>query len=150
MPTAPQHASALRADQHLILYDGVCGLCNRVTAFLLPRDPDGVFSYASLQSGTGQSFLRRFGRPTEHLDTFYVVTNYRSDSPALLARSQAALFVAAALGGAWRALALFRAVPARLLDVGYDLIARNRYRLFGRYDTCPLPAPQHKARFIDL
>jgi predicted DCC family thiol-disulfide oxidoreductase YuxK len=135
---------------HLVLYDGVCGLCNRLNAFLLPRDPSGIFAFASLQSATGQSLLKRFGKPTADLDTFYVVRNYRSESPDLLAKSRAALFVLSTLGGIWRLSAPFRLLPASLLDIGYDLIARNRYRFFGRYETCLLPTSQYKQRFIDV
>jgi predicted DCC family thiol-disulfide oxidoreductase YuxK len=137
-------------NRHLVLYDGVCGLCNRLNAFVLPRDTSGIFAFASLQSATGQSLLKRFGKTTSDLDTFYVVTNYRSDSPGLLAKSRAALFVLSTLGGIWRSFAPFRVLPAWLLDIGYDLIARNRYRFFGRYDTCLVPTPQYKQRFIDV
>lgn len=136
--------------QHLLLYDGVCGLCNRVVRFLLPRDTEGAFVFASLQSATGQSFLRRFGEAPDNPTTFYVVTHYRSTAPVLLAKSRAALFVAATLGGVWRAALLLRIVPPALLDRAYDLVARHRYRVFGRFETCPLPAPGDRPRFIDL
>src|SRR5437660_10678298 len=79
--------------EHLILYDGVCGLCNRLNAFLLTRDTRGVFDFASLQSAAGQSVLRRFDRNAEDLTTFYVVTDYRSESSALLSKAGPALFV---------------------------------------------------------
>jgi len=67
-----------------------------------------------------------------------------------LSKSRAALFVLTTIGGVWRAFAVLRVLPARLLDYGYDLIARNRYRLFGRYETCLLPAPEYERRFIDV
>jgi predicted DCC family thiol-disulfide oxidoreductase YuxK len=135
---------------HLLLYDGVCGLCNRVNTFVLRRDPGGVFAFASLQSPTGKTLLRRLGKPTEDLTTFYVVTNYRSPSPAVLAKSRAALFVLQTLGGVWRWIAMVGVLPTAVLDIGYDTIARHRYRLFGQYDTCMLPAPEHQQRFIDV
>jgi predicted DCC family thiol-disulfide oxidoreductase YuxK len=116
---------------HLLLYDGVCGLCNRVNTFVLRRDPGGVFAFASLQSPTGK-------------------TNYRSPSPAVLAKSRAALFVLQTLGGVWRWIAMVGVLPTAVLDIGYDTIARHRYRLFGQYDTCMLPAPEHQQRFIDV
>lgn len=90
-------------SQHLVLYDGVCGLCNRLNLFLLTRDVEGVFAFASLQSQTGQSLLRRFDKATEDLTTFYVIANYCAESPVLLAKSRAALFVASRLGGFWPA-----------------------------------------------
>ncbi|HEY7497730.1 MAG TPA: DCC1-like thiol-disulfide oxidoreductase family protein [Vicinamibacterales bacterium] len=136
--------------RHLILYDGVCGLCNRLNAFVLPRDRRGLFAFAPLQSATAKTWLRRFGRPPEDLTTFYVVTNFRSDSPALLCKSRAALFVLRTLGGLWRWMAIVGLLPTRLLDVGYDVIARHRYRLFGRFETCVLPRPEYEHRFIDV
>jgi predicted DCC family thiol-disulfide oxidoreductase YuxK len=138
------------AGEHLVLYDGVCGLCNRLNQFVLPRDSRGVFDFASLQSAVGRSTLQRFGRNPEDLDTFYLVTNYRSESPALLSKARAALFVMKKLGNPWRWLGLFGVFPSALLDRVYDLIARYRYRLFGRYESCLMPSAEYKKRFIDL
>ena len=128
----------------------MCGLCNRLNVFVLTRDVQGVFAFASLQSQTGQSLLKRFGKATEDLTTFYVLTDYRAESPVLLAKSRAALFVASRLGGLWPALGTFGVLPTAMLDAVYDLIARYRYRVSGRYETCPVPAPEHKQRFIDI
>ena len=135
---------------HLILYDGVCGLCNRLNRFVLKRDRAAVFQFASQQSALGQSLLGRYGRDPAGLETFYVIVDYGSDSPVLLSRSTAALFVFKTLGGAWRLAAVLRVLPRKLLDRAYDLVARNRYRIFGRYDTCPLPKPEHRRRFLDV
>ena len=143
-------ASSPSPGKHLILYDGVCGLCTRLNQFVLPRDDRGTFDFASLQSGVGRSVVERFGRNPEDLNTFYVVTNYRSESPALLSKSRASLFLIKELGGAWRWFGLFGVLPTALVDRGYDLVARNRYRLFGRYETCLMPSAKHKARFIDV
>lgn|SRR5262245_26130396 len=137
-------------NRHLILYDGVCGLCNRLNAFVLPRDPVGVFHFAPLQSETGRSILLKFGRDSSALDTFYVVEDYRSGAPRLWFKARAGLFVARQIGGVWRLLAIFGVLPDVLLNVVYDLIARHRYRIFGRYDVCLMPKPEYKARFIDL
>jgi predicted DCC family thiol-disulfide oxidoreductase YuxK len=136
-------------DRHLILYDGVCGLCNRLNRFVLKRDPAGVFQFASLQGGPGQSLLRAYGRDPDSLETLYVVVSYGSKSPVLLSKSRAALFVLNALGGPWRLVAIVGMLPRRLLDWAYDLVARNRYTLFGRYESCLLPSPEYKSRFID-
>jgi predicted DCC family thiol-disulfide oxidoreductase YuxK len=136
--------------EHLILYDGVCGLCNRLTRFVLLRDAQGAFDFASLQSATGRSVLRQSGLDTENLTTFYVVTGYRSESPRLLAKGRAALFVMKTLkiSGVW--LHVFSIIPRGLLDVGYELVARNRYRLFGRTKNCLLPSAEFRERFIDV
>lgn len=141
---------ASTAGEHLILYDGVCGLCSRVIQMVAPRDRDGVFHYAPLQSAHAQALLRRHGRDPSDLDTFYVVTGHRSPAPALLARSDAALFIARTLGGSWRwAGALARLLPRRVRDWGYDRLAAHRYRLFGRSDRCLLPAPEYRRRLVD-
>jgi len=143
-------ASGYGRGEHLILFDGVCGLCNRLTRFVLRRDTQGVFDFASFQSTTGRSVLKRFGRNTETLTTFYIVTDYRSDSPSLLAKGRAALFVMSTLkiGGVW--FHVFSIFPRGLLDFGYELVARNRYRFFGRMESCILPGEELKKRFIDV
>ena len=135
---------------HLILYDGVCGLCNRVNQFVLPRDPDGIFDFASLQSDTGRAFVTRFGGNPDELNTMFVVADYRSTAPSLLPRSRAALFIMRRLGAPWRWLAVLDVLPRALLDAGYALVARNRYRFFGRHDRCILPSPRDRQRFIDV
>ncbi len=148
---APHQQAPASGARHLVLYDGVCGLCNRLNQFLLPRDPTAQFAFASLQSETARSILSRFGKTTEELSTFYVVADFRSDTPRLLARSRAALFVVKTLGGVWRWAGLLLSVlPVPLLDLAYDAIARNRYRLFGRYDSCLAPTPEYRQRFLDV
>jgi predicted DCC family thiol-disulfide oxidoreductase YuxK len=134
--------------EHLILYDGVCGLCTRSVSFVLPRDRRHAFDYAALQSATGRRLVKSFGRDPGALNSFFVVTNYRT-TPALLDKSAAALFVARALGLPWRAAGVFRLLPRSWLDWAYDVVARHRYQVFGRRDTCMLPTPDQRARFID-
>jgi predicted DCC family thiol-disulfide oxidoreductase YuxK len=94
--------------------------------------------------------LAGFGRNPEDLNTFYLVTNYRSESPALLSKTSAALFVMKKLGDPWRWLGLFGIFPNALLDRAYDLTTRYRYRLFGRYESCLMPSAEYRKRFIDL
>jgi predicted DCC family thiol-disulfide oxidoreductase YuxK len=137
------------SGRHLLLYDGVCGLCNAVVQFILPRDNAGAFVFAPVQSATGRVWLTRFGMNPDALDTFVVITNFRTGSPALLSRAHAALFVARALPQPWRSARLLAVLPWRALNFGYDVIARHRYRIFGRYDTCPIPSPETRRRFID-
>jgi predicted DCC family thiol-disulfide oxidoreductase YuxK len=136
--------------EHLLLYDGLCGLCNRLNSFVLSRDTRGAFDFASLQSAVGQSTLQRFGRNPENLTTLCLVTNYRFQSQALLLKAGAVLFVMKQLGPPWSWLAVFGVFPSTLLDRVYDWIARNRYRFFGRYESCPIPNVEHKKRFIDV
>jgi len=136
--------------RHLILYDGVCGLCNRLNQFVLLRDGSAIFDFASLQSATGRSVLERFGQDNEGLSTFYVVENYESRTPTLLAKASAALFVMNELGIGAPWISIFRVLPHALLDFGYDIIARNRYRIFGRMQTCIVPRAEFRKRFIDV
>ena len=136
--------------RHLLLYDGVCGLCNWLVQLVLARDRDGQFHFAALQSTQARNALAAFGHRPETLDTVYVVEDYRSASPRLLSHGRAALFVFARLDGPWRALSALRLLPAPVLDWGYRLVARHRYRLFGRLDACMLPDASVRQRFIDL
>lgn len=135
--------------QHLLLYDGVCGLCDWLVQAVLAHDRAEVFHFASLQSPAAQVVLRRFGRSPDELDTVYVVVNYQSAAPRLLSKGNAALFVSGTLGWPWKAARLLGVLPHRLVDWGYDLVARHRYRVFGRFDQCVIPRPEHRARFVD-
>ena len=135
--------------EHLLLYDGVCGLCNGVVRFVIERDPRGVFHFAALQGPSGQAFLRRFDKSVTDLDTVYVVVAYRSPVPVILGRSRAAIFILANLRRPWRWLAAAHVLPTWILDPLYNVVARNRYRWFGRYDTCLLPRPEVAKRFLD-
>jgi len=141
-------APAAGAAHPIILYDGVCGLCNRLNRFVLARDPAARFRFAALQSPLAAEILGRHGRDPRDLDTLYLVLASGQPEERLLQKSEAALWILRELGG-WRAAGLLRIVPRRVRDLGYDLVARTRYRLFGRYDTCPLPDPRHRARFLD-
>jgi predicted DCC family thiol-disulfide oxidoreductase YuxK len=133
---------------HLVLYDGVCGLCNRLLQFLLRHDHRRVFSFASLQSDIGQSIVVRSGRNPGELTSFYVVADYQTAASRVFTRSNAALFVAAELGWPWKAARWMRVLPQGIRDRAYDVVARSRYRLFGRYDRCLIPSPEFRSRFI--
>ena len=135
--------------QHLVLYDGVCGLCEGLVRFILQRDHRAVFNFGSLQSDFGCGLITHFGENPDRLDTFFVVKNYRSPSPVFLSRARAALFVGKSLGGVWRWLTVFGILPDGILNLFYNLVARNRYRLFGRRDTCMMPSPEYRSRFVD-
>src|SRR4051812_42635627 len=121
---------------HLLLYDGVCGLCNRLLQSVLRHDHRHVFTFASLQSPVGRSMVERNGGNPDELTSMYVIADYRTASARVFVRSDAALFVACALGWPWKAARLARFVPRRMRDRVYDIVARNRYRAFGRFDQC--------------
>lgn len=138
------------SGSHLILYDGVCGLCNGMNAFVLRHDRKAHFRFASLQSIRGQSLLRQYGRNLHDLDTFYVVTDYDTGSALMIDRARAGLFVLKALGSPWSWAGILGVLPDSLLNAVYNGIARNRYRLFGKYEQCMLPSAEHRERFLDV
>lgn len=138
-------------DHHsLVLYDGVCGLCNRLVQFLLESDRDDRLRFAALQSPLGIAIMEQQGRDPSRIDTMALLERPEPGSPVeLYTKAKAASLAIARLGGFWRIFALAAAVPAFLANPLYDLLASVRYRLFGRYDTCPLPSPEWQDRFLD-
>lgn len=147
----------------LLLYDGVCGLCNRFVQFVFRHDRKAIFRFVSLQSPLAARILSAHGASAIDLDTVYVIRNFDPAHPdlanpeneagaqPLLSRSDAVMFVLQELGGLWRALALvLRCFPRFIRDWGYRVIAGNRYRIFGRYPICPVPGPSVRNRFLDL
>ena len=136
-------------DGPILLYDGVCGLCNRSVQFVLTRDRRGLFRFAPLQGSFAAGVLARHGKDPARLDTVYVVLDAGRPTERLLSKARAALFVLKTLGGVWGASRAFGILPDFLLNAGYDLVARSRYRLFGKLDACLLPDPATRARFLD-
>jgi predicted DCC family thiol-disulfide oxidoreductase YuxK len=131
-------------SEKIILFDGLCNLCSGTVLFVLKRDPKAKFKYASLQSNAGQAILKKFNLPTDDLETFVYVCDdkyYR--------RSTAALRVFKELSGLWPILFVFIIVPAFLRDLVYRLIAKTRYKLFGKKTSCMMPNDQIKNRFIE-
>jgi len=133
----------------IVLYDGVCGLCNQLVQFLLKRDKHDQLRYASLQSDFASKILVRHGLNPKDLDTVCVVINYEETDERVLTRSTAILNVIKNLGGIWKVAALGQVVPRPIRDLLYEMVARNRYRMFGKYETCMLPEPRHRAKFLD-
>jgi predicted DCC family thiol-disulfide oxidoreductase YuxK len=131
--------------RHIVFFDGVCGLCDKTVRFLLRHDRHDRLRFAPLQGETARRVLPPLGGRPEDLDTIYVVT---ADG-RLLQRSRAVLFATVALGGAWVLLGALRIVPRPLADLVYRFVARVRYRVFGRFDTCSIPTPEERARFLD-
>jgi predicted DCC family thiol-disulfide oxidoreductase YuxK len=141
----------MSAANPIILYDGVCGLCNRLVQFLLKRDKEGRLRFASLQSDFAGKVLSRHGIDATDLDTVQVVENYDQPGERVLQRSDAILRAGRELGGFWGASsAVGGVVPRALRDLVYRFVATNRYRVFGKYDTCMLPDPDQRSRFLDI
>ena len=134
----------------ILFYDGVCGLCNRLVQFVLRHDSRDRFRYASLQSQFAEEVLKQFGADPRDLDTVYVVLNHGRPDARLAERSDAVVLILRELGGIWKPLSFpLRLLPRWLRDWKYDLVARYRYRVFGKYDSCPLPQEKDKRKFLD-
>jgi predicted DCC family thiol-disulfide oxidoreductase YuxK len=133
----------IQPGERVVLFDGVCKLCNGWAKFLIRHDPELRFRLASVQSAEGQALLEWGGLPTDHFDSMALIENGQ-----MLLRSDAVLRIVAQLPGAWRHLARLRLIPRPIRDWCYDRIALNRYRLFGRYDSCLLPNADHARRFL--
>jgi predicted DCC family thiol-disulfide oxidoreductase YuxK len=133
---------------HLLLYDGVCGFCSRIVRFVLAHDARGRFRFAPLQSATGMTMVGKCGGNPHELTTFYVVAEYRGCHPLVFTKSDAVLFVAAELGWPWTLALVLRVVPGVVRDRLYDLVARYRYRILGRYEQCDLPPREVRHRFV--
>lgn len=134
----------------VVFYDGVCGLCDRLVRFLLTRDRAARLRFAPLQGDLARRQLLPRGHDPADLDSIVVIAGWQSPAPRLLTRSRAVLHVVGQLGPGWRALAaIARVVPRRIGDAIYAAVARRRYRIFGRFDACPLPRPEWRGRFLD-
>jgi Uncharacterized protein conserved in bacteria len=131
-------------DAPVILFDGVCNLCNAAVRAVVRYDDAGVYRFAPLGSPVGQELLRRHGLPTDELDSVVLVAD-----GAAYTRSTAALRVCRRLGLPWSLLGPLLAVPVPLRDPFYDLVARTRYRLFGRTDECQVPPPTVRDRLTE-
>ena len=136
----PQPASDL--PDGLILFDGVGVLCSGMVAFVIPRDAVGRFRFVAVQSEAGATLARRFGIRTDDPEAVAVV----SDGMAYL-KADAAIAIGRGLPG-WRWAIVLKALPRPVRDFLYDRIARNRYRLFGKRESCLMPTPEIRSRFI--
>lgn len=134
-----------RGDQsYIVLFDGVCNLCNQLVNFVIKRDKKGKFKFAALQSVSGQDLLRKMGLSTHDFDTFVLL---RSDDKVLV-KSKAGLTVLKELGAGWSLLYALIIVPTPIRDFVYNRIAITRYRVFGKRDACMIPTPEIEKRFI--
>ncbi len=127
----------------LILFDGVCNFCNASVNFIVARDPGKIFRFTPLQSATGQETLKRFNLSTTDLDTMVLV-----EGETVATRSTAGLKIARRLSGLWPLFSAFLIVPKFLRDAVYNLIAKNRYRWWGKRDACMVPTPEVRERFL--
>lgn len=130
-------------SQPVILYDGVCYLCNGVVNFLLKADKQKRFKFSPLQSDFGQSLLKQHHLPADDFESFVVV-----EGDTAYQRSSAALKVATSLGLPWSLAGIGWILPRPVRDAFYNVIAKNRYQWFGQHDSCLMPTPEIKERFL--
>lgn len=128
----------------LVVFDGVCVLCNRFARFVHQHDRSGAFRFATAQSPAGRALYQSVGLSPDAMDT--VLVRHRG---RVLQKSDAVFAAVAAFGGVWRIVTVARLVPRPIRDWFYDRVARNRYKLFGRLGSCPLPAPGLRDRFVE-
>jgi len=144
MTTAEKSSIAESDDHPILLFDGVCNLCNGAIQFIIPRDSEGTIRFAPLQSDLGETVRESAGLSTDDLETVVLV-----DDGMAYTKSDAAIRVGERLGGIYRLLSLGRLVPRGLRDRIYDFVAENRYDWFGKKDQCMIPDDDVSDRFIE-
>lgn len=128
---------------HIVLFDGVCNLCNNSVDFIIRRDSNNVFKVGAIQDEHTQKLLSFFDIPTDYLDSLIYLHKDK-----VYYKSRGALEIARNLGGLWPLLYGLVIIPAFIRDPIYDWIARNRYKWFGKKETCRLPTPEERMKFL--
>jgi predicted DCC family thiol-disulfide oxidoreductase YuxK len=129
--------------QPIILFDGVCNYCNSVINFIIRQDKKSIFKFAALQSEAGQKLLELYNLPTNNFDSFILIDNgkvYQSSTAGLKLYNKLPWY--------WKWTQAFWIVPKFIRDAVYNIIAKNRYKWFGKKETCMIPSPQVKERFL--
>lgn len=132
------------ATHYIILFDGVCNLCNGAVQFIINRDEKDTFRFASLQSETGQKLLAIHQLQHKNIDSIVLIKNEKA-----CIKSTAALHIAKELSGIWKLAYYYIVIPKFIRDAVYDFIARNRYAWFGKKDQCMIPTAKLKSKFLD-
>lgn len=127
----------------IILFDGVCNLCNGAVTFTIKRDKKNIFRFAALQSEIGQQLISKFNIDTSKVDSIILI-----DDEKQYEKSSAALHIAKQLSGAYPLLFGFMIVPKFIRNAVYDYIAKNRYKWFGKKEICMIPTAELKAKFL--
>ncbi len=130
-------------EHDILLFDGVCNLCNSSVNFIIDRDPKKHFKFAALQSDFGQTKLKELGFNQEEFDSLVLLSNGK-----IYRKSSAALRIAKKLKGLWPFLYIFIIIPPFIRHGVYDIIGKNRYKWFGKQDSCRMPTPELKQRFV--
>jgi len=127
----------------IVLFDGVCNLCIGIVNFIIKRDSKEKFKFAALQSESGQAMLKKFNLPTNNFGSFIFIKREK-----YFIKSTAGLHVLKEIGGVWKLFYILIIIPRPLRDGIYTIIARTRYRIFGKQDTCITPTPEVRQRFL--
>ena len=134
----------MTGGEFVILFDGVCNFCNSSVNFIIDNDKNNTFKFASLQSVFGQKILKKFNLPVDSFSTLIL-----TDGNTYYTRSSAALRIAKHLRFPYNLFYAFIIVPPFIRNLFYDIIARNRYKWFGKRDSCRLPSPEERDKFIE-
>ena len=131
-------------DNKIILFDGVCNLCNSSVQYVIKRDKGNVYRFAALQSEIGKKLVEERGIDTSQIDSIILI----EPGVAYYTKSTAALKIAQSFGGVWQLASVFEWIPEKIRDWVYDYIAKNRYKWYGRKDACMIPTPELKSKFL--
>ena len=138
-----ENLNKILINHKIILFDGVCNFCNSSINFVIDHDPEKHFKFAPLQSDFGQDILRKFNKNTKDFDSVILLKDN-----VLYEKSDAALEITEHLSGFWKYLAIFKILPTFFLNFFYDIVASNRYRIFGKADSCRMPTDELRERFL--
>ena len=138
----------------LFLYDGLCGFCHGTVQWMLRHDRADRFRFAAQQSDVATEVLLRHGVNRDTMlknNSVYLIADWGTDAERLFQRSDVTVQSLLAMGGVWKIVGYgLQAVPHLIRDAGYTLVARNRFRIAGRFETCPIPAPDERAKFVGV
>ncbi|WP_282054980.1 thiol-disulfide oxidoreductase DCC family protein [Maribacter luteus] len=132
-------------NKKIILFDGVCNLCNRTVQFVIKHDKKDEFRFATLQGEIGKQLVKERHIDTDTVDSIILI----EPGIAYYTKSTAALKIGASFGGAWKLLNVLDLIPSSLSNIVYDFVAHNRYKWYGKKDACMIPTPELKAKFLD-
>lgn len=132
-------------NRYIVIFDGVCNFCNAAVNFIIKRDPNGIFAFTPMQSELAHELIARYSVTNEGIDTFLLI---KKDQCFVF--SSAALEITKDLTGLWYLFNILKLVPRPIRDAIYKVFARNRYKLFGRKDSCMVPSEEVRSRFVGI
>ena len=131
-------------NKKIILFDGVCNLCNSAVQYVIEHDKNDVFMFAALQSDIGKKLMKERGIDASQIDSIILI----EQGVAYYTKSTAAIKIARSFGGIWQLAGVFQWIPEKIRDWVYDYIANNRYKWYGRKEACMVPTPELKTKFL--